>query len=87
MHIHRRRISDFRVSSRDAAKMGRKIPAPPLSTGTVLVPDKEKPKPRGATPHGRVGVVLPPTPRESPRLAPPGQLAAPGTLPKRAAGY
>jgi len=70
-----------------AAKTVRKIPAPPNSTGTVVVRDEEKRKPPNAAPQGGVGVVLPPTPRESPRLAPAGQLAAPGTLPKRAAGY
>ena len=65
----------------------RKMPALPTSTGTTVVSDEEKQKPRGTTREGGVGVVVPPNPRESPRVMPAGHLEAPGTLPKRAPGY
>jgi hypothetical protein len=69
------------------AKQVRKMPSPPVSTGTIVVSSEEKQKAQRMTPERGVSVVLPPTARESPQALPAGQLQGPALLPKRAAGY
>ena len=67
------------------AKSVKRIPAPPVSTGTITVTPEEKTRAEqiGATPGGVA--VLPTQPRESPAPAEAGKLHAPagGALPSR----
>jgi hypothetical protein len=69
------------------AKQVKKMPAPPVSTGTIVISNEEKQKARQTTAEGGVSVVLPPTSRKSPQPTPPGHLQAPAALPERAPGY
>jgi hypothetical protein len=68
------------------ARQVKKLAAPPVSTGTLVVTSQEKNKAARLPAREGGGIVLPPSSRETPRSVPAGTLQAPGALPKRG-GY